>query len=62
MLCAAEGIDTATAEQRLIASEKITRIGEPEDIANLAAFIVSPGGRFLHGALIDMDGGNTKTI
>lgn len=40
----------------------ITRIGEPEDIANLVAFIVSPAGRLLHGALIDIDGGQTKTI
>ena len=35
------------------------RLGEPEDIANLAAFVVSPQGRFLQGALIDMDGGHT---
>jgi hypothetical protein len=25
-------------------------------------FVVSPQGRFLHGALIDADGGATKTI
>jgi 3-oxoacyl-[acyl-carrier protein] reductase len=61
-LCEAQGVDAATAERALIKNEKITRIGEPEDIANLAAFIVSPEGRFLQGALIDMDGGNTKTI
>jgi len=41
---------------------RVTRVGEPEDIAGLVAFIVSPGGRFLHGALIDMDGGATKTL
>ena len=54
--------DPATAEQELIAREKVTRIGEPIDIANLVAFIVSPQGRFLQGSLIDMDGGATKTI
>ncbi len=52
----------ATAEEELIAREKVTRIGEPIDIANLVAFIVSPQGRFLQGSLIDMDGGATKTI
>jgi NAD(P)-dependent dehydrogenase (short-subunit alcohol dehydrogenase family) len=35
----------------------ITRFGEPGDIAGLVGFIVSPRGRWLHGASIDMDGG-----
>lgn len=57
-----QGIDVATAEQRMIASARTTRVGEPEDIAALVAFIVSPEGRFLQGSLIDMDGGATKVI
>jgi len=40
----------------------VTRIGEPEDIAALVAFVVGPEGRFLQGSLIDMDGGATKTV
>lgn len=55
-------IDVSQAEQRYVEEENITRVGEPADIAALAAFIVSPEGRFLHGSLIDMDGGSTKTI
>ncbi len=55
-------IDVSQAEQRYVEEESITRIGEPADIAALAAFIVSGEGRFLHGSLIDMDGGSTKTI
>jgi NAD(P)-dependent dehydrogenase (short-subunit alcohol dehydrogenase family) len=58
----AHNLDTAAAERKLIQEEKITRIGEPEDIADLVAFVVSPQGRFLQGALIDIDGGSTKTI
>jgi 3-oxoacyl-[acyl-carrier protein] reductase len=61
-LCDAQGIDLEAAEQLLVRDEKIARVGEPEDIAGLAAFIVSPAGRFLQGSLIDMDGGSTKTI
>ena len=57
-----QGIDVATAERNMIASARTTRIGEPEDIAALVAFIVSPEGRFLQGSLIDMDGGATKVI
>jgi 3-oxoacyl-[acyl-carrier protein] reductase len=61
-LAANEGIDLHAAEKRFVATERVTRIGEPADIANLAAFIVGPEGRFLQGALIDMDGGATRTI
>ncbi len=38
----------------------VTRFGTPEDIAGLIAFMVSPRGRWLHGATIDMDGGEVK--
>ncbi len=38
----------------------VTRFGTPEDIGGLVAFIVSPRGRWLHGATIDMDGGEVK--
>ena len=55
-------IDVSSAEQRYVEEENINRIGEPGDIAALAAFIASAEGRFLHGSLIDMDGGSTKTI
>lgn len=50
------------AEAIFIKEAKVTRVGEPEDIAALVAFIVSPAGRFLQGSLIDMDGGFTKTL
>lgn len=56
------GIDISSAESQLLRHEQISRIGEPEDVAALVAFIVSPAGRLLHGALIDIDAGATKTI
>src|SRR5271167_3272544 len=40
----------------------ITRIGTPEDIGGLIAFMVSPRGRWLHGATIDMDGGEVPSL
>jgi 3-oxoacyl-[acyl-carrier protein] reductase len=49
-------------EAAFVRDSKVTRIGEPGDIAALTAFLVSPEGRFLHGSLIDADGGATKTI
>jgi NAD(P)-dependent dehydrogenase (short-subunit alcohol dehydrogenase family) len=61
-IVAAQKIDLASAERELVRTSQVTRIGEPEDVANLVAYIVSPEGRFLQGALIDIDGGATKTI
>jgi NAD(P)-dependent dehydrogenase (short-subunit alcohol dehydrogenase family) len=61
-LAAAHDGDAAAAEAEFVRRERVTRIGEPEDIAHLVAFIVGPRGRFLHGALIDADGGATKTL
>lgn len=57
-----EGVELAAAERKFVESSGVTRIGEPEDIAGLVAFIAGPQGRFLHGSLIDMDGGATKTV
>jgi 3-oxoacyl-[acyl-carrier protein] reductase len=55
-------IDIETAERRFVQESKVTRIGEPEDVANLVAFVVGSEGRFFQGSLIDLDGGSTKTI
>jgi 3-oxoacyl-[acyl-carrier protein] reductase len=40
----------------------ITRIGTPADVAALVAFIVSARGRWLHGATIDLDGGEVRAL
>ena len=40
----------------------ITRFGTPEDIGGLVAFMVSRRGRWLHGATIDMDGGEVPSL
>ena len=61
-LAASRNISLEAAERIFIETEQVTRIGEPEDIANLVVFVVSPQGGFLHGSLIDADGGATKTI
>ena len=56
------GIDASSAESEWVRHEEITRVGEPDEIAALVAFVAGPEGRFLQGALIDIDGGATKTI
>jgi 3-oxoacyl-[acyl-carrier protein] reductase len=59
---ALHGVDREAALAIFIREEKVTKVGEPEDIAALVAFILSPNGRLLHGSLIDADGGLTKTL
>lgn len=56
------GGDVNAALEAIIRSSNIVRLGEPEDIANLAAFMVSPQSRYMQGSLVDLDGGQTKTI
>jgi len=38
------------------------RVGTPEDVAAMVAYIVSPAGDLLQGAIIDLDGGTTKGL
>ena len=54
--------DIEEAARNFVRDARITRLRDPEDIANLVAFVVSPAGRLLQGSLIDMDGGQTKTL
>ena len=56
------GLAEADARARLIADQKVIRFGLPEEVAALVAFLDSPDGQFLHGALIDLDGGATKGL
>ena len=57
-----EGMPVETVIGAWSRRRSITRMGEPEDIAGLVAFIVSKTGSLFQGALIDMEGGSTKTI
>jgi NAD(P)-dependent dehydrogenase (short-subunit alcohol dehydrogenase family) len=56
------GLDEASAIEHYRKELDVTRIGRPEDVAALVAFIVSPRGRWLHGAAVDMDGGQVAPL
>jgi NAD(P)-dependent dehydrogenase (short-subunit alcohol dehydrogenase family) len=59
---ARHGGDLNAAIEQIVRKANVVRLGEPEDVANLAAFLLSPQSRYLQGALIDLDGGQTKTV
>jgi 3-oxoacyl-[acyl-carrier protein] reductase len=56
------GLDEAAATERHRQDLDITRFGTPEDIAGMVRFIVSPRGSLLHGAAIDIDGGQVAPL
>ena len=63
LLARALGTDDVDEAARIGAANLgATRPGRPEDVAALVAFILSPGGDYLQGAIIDLDGGATRGI
>ena len=50
------------AVSRMLAPRGTTRFGSPEEIGWLAAFLASPKAAFIHGAIIDIDGGATRSL
>lgn len=53
-------VEEATA--RFPKQAGIARYGEPEEIAELMAFLVSPGAHWMTGTTLRMDGGEVKSV
>ncbi len=58
----AHNMTVEEALEKFPAEAGITRYGQPEDIANLMAFLVSPAGKWMTGSVVRMDGGEIKTV
>jgi len=56
------GITEAEALKRLPATLGVSRVGEPLDIARAVAFLVAPQSSYIQGAILDVDGGMTRTL
>lgn len=61
-LAASRGISTAEATAELLRASGIRRFGTPEEIAAVAAFMVSPRAAYMQGTLVDVDGGETRGL
>jgi 3-oxoacyl-[acyl-carrier protein] reductase len=56
------GLDEATVRAQFCREAGITRFGTPQDVAALVCFMVSKQGSWLHGATIDLDGGEIPVL
>jgi 3-oxoacyl-[acyl-carrier protein] reductase len=50
------------AQISFLGESKIERYGQPEEIAGLIAFLISPAVRWMTGTAVRMDGGEIKGI
>jgi NAD(P)-dependent dehydrogenase (short-subunit alcohol dehydrogenase family) len=55
-------VDLDAAEEQMARALGVARFGEPEEIARLVAFLASPQAAFCQGAIVDADGGQTRTL
>jgi 3-oxoacyl-[acyl-carrier protein] reductase len=56
------GLTLEQALEEFPAEAGITRYGEPQDIAGLMSYLVSPAAKWMTGASIRMDGGEIKGV
>ena len=57
-----EGTTVEAVRAAGLAKEGIRRMGEPQDVANLVAFLCRPEARHIQGTAIAVDGGATKGL
>lgn len=59
---AAAGVTPEEFKQNIIDRQGLRRLGEPEDVANVVAFLCSPGSRHIQGVAVAVDGGGTAGL
>ena len=61
-LAAEQGLDQAEAARRMAQRLGVVRFGEPAEIARAVAFLASPLAGYCQGVVLDVDGGQTRTL
>jgi NAD(P)-dependent dehydrogenase (short-subunit alcohol dehydrogenase family) len=61
-LATEKGIEEREAAQAMMRDSRVARFGEPAEIARAVAFLASPLAGYCQGAILDIDGGQTRTL
>jgi 3-oxoacyl-[acyl-carrier protein] reductase len=61
-LASEQRIDQADAARHLAQTLGVARFGAPDEIARAVAFLASPLAAYCQGAILDVDGGQTRTL
>jgi NAD(P)-dependent dehydrogenase (short-subunit alcohol dehydrogenase family) len=59
---AEHSIGAAAAAERMAQAQGVARFGDPVEIARAVAFLASPQAAYCQGAILDIDGGQTRTL
>lgn len=59
---AERGIAQAEAARELASRLGVARFGDPAEIARVVAFLASDAASYCHGAILDVDGGQTRAL
>jgi 3-oxoacyl-[acyl-carrier protein] reductase len=57
-----QSVPPAQAEREMARASGVGRFGQPDEIASVVAFLASPKSAYCHGAIVDVDGGQTRTL
>jgi len=55
-------LEPDSAAREMAKSMGVARFGEPDEIAWAVAFLASPQSAYIHGSILDVDGGQTRTL
>lgn len=55
-------VDEVAAKEQMARNIGVSRFGGPEEIASMVAYLASPLANYIHGAILDIDGGQTRTL
>jgi 3-oxoacyl-[acyl-carrier protein] reductase len=57
-----EGIAVDEYIERTIRQLRVVRLEEPSDVAEVVAFLCSDQSRWMQGSIVDVDGGQNKSV
>ena len=61
-LATEKGLDYETAAKTMARELGVARFGTPAEIAHAVAFLASPAASYCQGSILDIDGGQTRTL